>query len=121
MASLTLGSSTAAIDYQIFEAHGTPYRTRTRDWGISFHWAIPLLEQCLEPVAFSRLKETHVDPFFERPERDVMQCFDGETSELIHAIPLQRFVRLSRKKISALCEEGINIQVRASLRRRGQN
>jgi len=108
------------IDYQTFEAYGTPYRTRTRDWGIGFHWAIPFLEQCLEPAGFSRLKETQVDPFFEHPERDVMQCFNGETGELIHAIPLQHFVQLSRK-ISALGEEGINIQEHASLRQRGQN
>jgi hypothetical protein len=111
----------AGIDYQVFEAHGTPYRTLTRDWSVSFRWAMPFLGQFLEPAAFSHLKETQVDPFFEHPERDVMQCFNGETGKLIHAIPLQYFVRLSRRKMSVLCEEGINIQGRAILRRRGQN
>jgi hypothetical protein len=71
-----------------------PYRTRTRDWGIHFHWAIPFLKQCLELATFSHLKETQVDPFFEHPEHDAIQCFNGETGELIQAIPLQHFVRL---------------------------
>ena|SRR2546421_1496044 len=41
-----------------------------------------------------------------------MQCFHGEIGEIIRVIPLEYFVGLSRKKISALCLEGLDIRVR---------
>lgn len=41
-----------------------------------------------------------------------MNVFNGETGDLMYTVPLEHFVRLTRKKISALCEEGLDIRVR---------
>ncbi|RFU28732.1 hypothetical protein B7463_g7610, partial [Scytalidium lignicola] len=107
------GLNKAGISYSIFESEPTSTRPRAREWGMSIHWARPLLADLLPAALLARVRETQVDPTYDvslHPEGYMVPFYNGQTGDHIVDIPMKNSIRVSRKKMRALCAEGINIQ-----------
>ena len=104
----------AGIKYSIFESESTASSVRTREWGISIHWSRPLLENFLPEDILERLSEAQVDPSFDSSAAGgySVPFYNGKTGEHIIDIPMKNAVRVSRRKMRALCSTGLDIKVR---------
>lgn len=102
------------ISYSIFESDPTILRRKSREWGMSIHWARDLLKALLPDDLHARLREAQVDPSYDASRSDGYQVpfYNGKTGEHIVDIPMVNAIRVSRRKMRALCAEGIDIQVR---------
>ncbi|KAK5122589.1 hypothetical protein LTR85_003852 [Meristemomyces frigidus] len=111
------GLEQAGIQYTIFEAEDQS-TFRPREWTMALHWGLPLIEQMLPVHLAARLREAYVDPsldFDEYPNNGT-RMFNGVTGELIKEMKLEgRFVRVSRRKLRALCSEGVDVKYGHSL------
>lgn len=101
------------IDYSIFESDSTSSRPRSREWGMSIHWSRPLLKELLPEHLLGKIGEAQVDPTYDtsNPKGYAVPFYNGKTGDHIVDIPMVNAIRVSRRKIRALCSEGINIQV----------
>lgn len=103
------------ISYSIFESEPTMARPKSREWGMSIHWARDLLKALLSDDLHDRVREAQVDPTYDtsNPDGYNVPFYNGKTGEHIIGIPMANAIRVSRRKMRALCAEGINIQVRS--------
>lgn len=101
------------INYSIFESEPTIARPRSREWGMSIHWARDLLKTLLPDDIHDRLREAQVDPTYDTSNKEgyVVPFYNGKTGEHIVNIPMVNCIRVSRRKMRALCAENIDIQV----------
>ncbi|MCJ1302892.1 hypothetical protein MMC08_005697 [Hypocenomyce scalaris] len=100
------------IDYSIFESESTGTRPRTREWGMSIHWSRPLLNTLLPDDLLVKMREAQVDPSYD-PSNSAgyaVPFYNGKTGAHIMNIPMTNAIRVSRRKMRALCSEGIEIQ-----------
>ena len=81
---------------------------------MGIHWALPLLENLLPADLAARLKEAQNDPFMVHPDKDTLPIYNGQTGEIMKALPVPRTIRVSRRKMRAFCSQGIEVQVRAT-------
>ncbi|KAI9809365.1 MAG: hypothetical protein M1827_006877 [Pycnora praestabilis] len=112
---LAQGLKKNKIKYTIFESESAT-TFRPREWSVSIHWSLPLLEHILPDDLRPRLQSTQNDPFYNTPEWDIIPIYNGETGECMKEIPLPRTIRCSRRKLRALCAEGIDVQYGKKLR-----
>src|ERR1700710_973629 len=73
------------------------------------HWALPHLQSLLPPEIWSRLNTAQPDPSREAKPTDMLEFFNGETGELLKAVPTGGMRRFSRGKLRALCSEDIEV------------
>lgn len=101
------------IDYSIFESDSTSSRPRSREWGMSIHWSRPLLKELLPEHLLGKIGDAQVDPTYDtsNPKGYAVPFYNGKTGDHIVDIPMVNAIRVSRRKMRALCSEGINIQV----------
>jgi hypothetical protein len=80
---------------------------------MSIHWSRPMLDGLLPSDLLARLSEAQVDPSFDstKAEGYTVPFYNGKTGEHIVEIPMKNSVRVSRRKMRALCSEGIDIKV----------
>ena len=104
----------SGISYAVFESEISNSRPRTREWGMSIHWSRPLLETLLPSDLLGRIREAQVDPSYVASDSSgyVVPFYNGKTGDHIINIPMKNAIRVSRRKMRALCSEGIEIQVR---------
>ncbi|PMD19558.1 FAD/NAD(P)-binding domain-containing protein [Hyaloscypha hepaticicola] len=100
------------IDYSIFESDSTSSRPRSREWGMSIHWSRPLLKELLPEHLLGKIGDAQVDPTYDtsNPKGYAVPFYNGKTGDHIVDIPMVNAIRVSRRKMRALCSEGINIQ-----------
>jgi hypothetical protein len=79
---------------------------------MAIHWSLPQLEAPLPSELRARLKEAQNDPFWDAPEEDFFKLCDGLDGTVLKALPIPKTIRVSRRKMRALCSEGIDVQVR---------
>lgn len=77
---------------------------------MAVHWSLPYLASLLPAELLSRIQSTQVDQFYSPPDADSVLFFNAETGDLLKAIPIGKFHRVSRRKFRALCAEGIEVQ-----------
>ena len=77
---------------------------------MSIHWSLSFLEQLLPPELFARINEAQGDPTLPM-EEDIMPLVNGLNGKLIKNLVTPRTIRVSRRKMRALCSQGLNIQV----------
>lgn len=101
------------ISFSIFDAEDTATRTRTREWGMSIHWSRVMLDALLPADLLARIPEAQVDPSFNSTNAEgyTVPFYNGKTGDHIVELPMKNSVRVSRRKMRALCSEGIDIQV----------
>jgi hypothetical protein len=109
-------TSKNGISFSIFEAESTNSRPRSREWGMSIHWSRPLLKELLPDELLDKIREAQVDPTYDtsNPKGYAVPFYNAKTGEHIVDIPMVNAIRVSRRKMRALCAEGIDIQVCAS-------
>jgi hypothetical protein len=80
---------------------------------MSIHWSRPLLETLLPADLLTRVREAQVDPSFDSAQTGgySVPFYNGKTGEHIMDIPMPNAVRVSRRKMRALCSQGIDIKV----------
>src|SRR5438045_1484537 len=101
----------AGIKFTIFEVEPSASHYRPREWSMGIHWSLPLLEALLPRDLALRLKEAQNDSFWEAPEHDTLNVYSGLDGKVLKALPLSRIIRVSRRKMRALCSEGIDVKV----------
>jgi hypothetical protein len=83
---------------------------------MAIHWSLPLLEALLPSELGSKLKDAQNDPFWDVTEEDLFKIYNGLDGTVLKALPLPRIVRVSRRKMRALCSQGIDVRVRNKIR-----
>jgi hypothetical protein len=78
---------------------------------MGIHWALPQLGALLPVDLEARLKEAQNDPFLDAPEQDSFNLWNGMDGSILKALPLPRTIRVSRRKMRALCSQSIDIKV----------
>jgi len=80
---------------------------------MSIHWSRPLLDSVLPESLLARLSEAQVDPSFDSNASGgySVPFYNGKTGEHIIDIPMKNAVRVSRRRMRALCSEGLDIKV----------
>ena len=107
------GLDQAGINYTIFDAEDG-VRARPKEWTMGIHWGLPLLEELLPPHLAKRIPtDGAVDGFLDytEPPNNGAYIFDGVTGEILKDLTVTgRMVRVSRRKIRALCREEIDVK-----------
>jgi len=111
------GLTKAGIPFSIFEAEPSATHYRPREWSMGLHWSLPLLHTLLPADLTARLKEAQNDPYYEPPNQDIMRIWGGDEKEgkVLAEIPIPKMIRYSRRKLRALCSQGIDIRYGSSL------
>jgi hypothetical protein len=84
---------------------------------MSIHWSRPLLKELLPNEILDKIRYAQVDPAYDtfNPKGYVVPFYNGKTGAHIVDIPMVNAIRVSRRKMRALCAEGIDIQVCSSM------
>ncbi|KIM30786.1 hypothetical protein M408DRAFT_270199 [Serendipita vermifera MAFF 305830] len=107
------------IRYIIFEREPSASHYRQREWGMSIHWSRPLLEELLPTGIHSRLREAQTDPSMDMSGKGdgqvegggyMVPFYNGQTGVFMKEMPMKNSIRVSRRKMRALCAEGIQIE-----------
>lgn len=107
------GLAQAGIPYTLFETEEAS-TFRPREWTMMVHWGLPLLEELLPSDPVSRLREAYVDSSidFGQYPNNCGRVFNGVTGELIKEVHIPgRMMKVSRRKLRALCSEGVGVEV----------
>jgi 2-polyprenyl-6-methoxyphenol hydroxylase-like FAD-dependent oxidoreductase len=88
---------------------------RGHGWGITIHWALEALQNCLPPSLFERLTTIQVDP--EQGRRDTGQFLflNLANAEAVFKIPPAPRRRINREKFRKLLLDGIDVQWNKSI------
>ena len=80
---------------------------------MSIHWSRPFLGNLLPENLLACLSEAQVDPSFDSNEAGgySVPFYNGKTGEHITDIPMKNAVRVSRRKMRALCSRELDIKV----------
>ena len=107
------GLQKAGIQYTIFETEEYG-RFRSREWTMGIHWGLPLLESLLPSHLASRIAtDGSVDSSlnYGEPPGNGACIYDGISGNFLKDLTLPgRMVRVSRRKLRALCNEGLNVR-----------
>ncbi|QIW98657.1 hypothetical protein AMS68_004175 [Peltaster fructicola] len=107
------GLNKAGITNTIFEAEErTAYRPR--EWTLALHWSLPML-RCLLPddLAARIQSSTAVDPSLDYSQypNNTVKIVDGVSGDRLKEIPVEGdYLRVSRRKLRALCAEQLDIK-----------
>lgn len=106
------GLQKADVNYTLFETEEEG-RWRSKEWTMGIHWGLPLLESLLPPNLAARIgTDGSVDASldWEKPPNNGACIYDGVTGELLKDLtPEGRNVRVSRRRLRKLCQEGVTI------------
>ena len=101
------------IRYSIVEKD-TSLNSRSNEWTMAIHWALPLLEGILPHDLWTKFPELACNPQL-GIHSGLYPIIQGETGDLITGVPYQNGVRVPRSRMRALCAEGLDVQVRRSI------
>jgi flavin-dependent dehydrogenase len=76
---------------------------------LGIHWSIPILEKLLPADLSSRLFEAQCDPGLITDLDTTIELLNSETGDVLKTISTPDLKRVSRKKLRALCAEGIEV------------
>lgn len=111
--SIAHGLEQAGIKHTIFDTEDG-IKFRPREWTMGIHWGLPLLESLLPPHLAKRIPtDGAVDPHLDytEPPNNGAYIFDGKTGEVLKDLTVNdRIVRVSRRKIRALCREEVDVK-----------
>ena len=112
--SIAHGLKQVGIKYTIFDTEDG-VRFRPREWTMGMHWGLPMLETLLPPHLAKRIPtDGSVDGSLDwnNPPNNGSYIFDGVNGDILKDLtpPTGRIVRVSRRRIRALCREEIDVQ-----------
>lgn len=83
---------------------------RGHGWGITIHWALEALKNCLPSSLFEKLNTIQVDPEQGRKDTGQFLFLNVKTAEPVFQIPPSPRLRINREKFRKLLLEGIEVQ-----------
>ncbi|KAJ5613389.1 hypothetical protein N7510_006583 [Penicillium lagena] len=99
-----------SIPFIVYERDPNPLY-RGKGWGITIHWALKSLMECLPRHISDRLPEAYVDPEATRNgENGHFLFFNLRTGEALWQVPPSCRIRMAREKFRRLLMDGIEIQ-----------
>ncbi|KAJ5689109.1 hypothetical protein N7462_003501 [Penicillium macrosclerotiorum] len=111
---------TGLVLAQALKKHSVPFIVYERDpdplyrgkgWGITIHWALNSLMECLPQHISDRLPEAYVDPEATRNgENGHFLFFNLRTGEALWQVPPSKRIRMAREKFRRLLMDGIEVQ-----------
>ena len=115
--AIAQGLQQANMPFTVFESEEET-TFRPREWTMALHWGLPMLEELLPKHLADRLSVDSVPDaslnYSEYPN-NATSVYDGPSGKKIRDITSDgRFLRVSRRKLRALCGEGIDVQVELS-------
>jgi flavin-dependent dehydrogenase len=85
--------------------------SRSRDWTILIHWALPLLEKLLPDDLVAKLPSAVCNPNLDFNEDvECLPVYNGATDELLFKSPTPGARRVSRQRMRKLLLEGLDIR-----------
>ncbi|KAF4634436.1 hypothetical protein G7Y89_g3680 [Cudoniella acicularis] len=88
---------------------------RSHGWGITIHWALDALRECLPPKLFSQLKSIQVDPEVGRNDTGQFLFLNLANAEPVFRIPPSKRLRIHREKFRKLLLDGIDVKWNKSI------
>lgn len=98
----------ANIPFQIYD-RDLSLNANTSGWGITVHWALAALQECLPPHLFKALDAIQVDPQQGIKDTGRFLFLDLATAQPKFVIPPSRRLRINRRKLRALLAEGVEV------------
>ena len=77
---------------------------------MTLHWGNHHIEKCLPPQLAARMIETYADPTISPDSITGLPIYNGKTGELLLDMTADRPIRVSRKKLRNLFNEGLDVQ-----------
>ena len=113
------GLQKAGVKHTIFESED-PARFRPKEWTMGIHWGLPLLEQLLPHDLAARIStDASVDGSldYRKPPNNGAYIYDGVTGEILKDLTPANdcIVRVSRRKLRALCREHVDVKYNHTL------
>ncbi|KAK5114260.1 hypothetical protein LTR85_010325 [Meristemomyces frigidus] len=100
----------ANITYTLFEAEVSAEAYRPRQWGLSIHWSTPLLKRILPEDLWERVHEAQCDPFYQNPEVENLNIYDGTTGQKMNHMYNKKLTSIAPsedgKTVTATFEDG---------------
>ena len=115
IAGLVLAQALAknSIPYLIFERDPDALH-RGKGWGITIHWALDALLECLPERVSARLPEAYVDGEATRNgENGNFLFFNLRTGEALWQVPPNKRIRMAREKFRRVLMDGVHVKVRS--------
>lgn len=110
--TIAQGLKKAGVQFTIFEAAKRDPR-QSKDWNMGLHWGVPILKDLLPESLVSKLDSVvSLNPVVDETANRTISIYDGKTGELIkHSVMDDPFLRVRRRQLKALCEEGMDVLV----------
>lgn len=105
---LCQGLKKAGIAYSLIEKDAA-MNSRSNEWTMAIHWALPLLQDILSAEIFSKVAGIACNPTL-GIHSGLYPIINGDSGELITGVPYENGLRVSRSRMRALCAEGVNVQ-----------
>ncbi|KAI0467197.1 FAD/NAD(P)-binding domain-containing protein [Xylaria cf. heliscus] len=102
------------IPFQIYERDES-LEHRSAGWGITIHWALDALENCLPREVFAKINDVQVDPEQGRQDTGRFLFLDLETLKPRYVVPPSPRKRVIRSKFRKLLTEGLDVHWGKSL------
>lgn len=106
---LAQGLKKNGISFSIFDSEPSANAYRPREWTMSIHWSLPILETILPSFLYQKLESAQPDPAFIASPSDRMTFYNGKTGELLKELPTGGMRRYSRRKLRNICSTNIEI------------
>jgi 2-polyprenyl-6-methoxyphenol hydroxylase-like FAD-dependent oxidoreductase len=108
------------IPYRIFD-RDDDFTTRGVGWGMTLHWSLPALRECLPDDVLCQVPQAYVDrAAVERGEQTAYPFFNLNTGEFQAAtpkLPESQRIRVSRQRLRGVLATGVDVQWRKAFQR----
>lgn len=99
------------VRFEIFD-RDSAVDARSGGWGLTLHWALPVLRDLLPDHLVNRFPETFVNKdASSRGDVGSFQFFNLKTGEALYSVPAEERIRVNRGRLRELLTSGINIHV----------
>lgn len=99
------------VRFEIFD-RDSAIDARSGGWGLTLHWALPVLRDLLPDRLVKRFPETFVNKdASSRGDVGSFQFFNLKTGEALYSVPAEERIRVNRGRLRELLTSGIDIHV----------
>lgn len=103
------------VRFEIFD-RDSALDARTGGWGLTLHWALPVLRALLPPHLVERFSETFVNKEASaRGDVGSFQFFNLKSGEALYSVPAEERIRVNRGRLRELLTSGLDVRVRSRL------
>lgn len=81
----------------------------SREWTMSVHWGVPLIESLLPVSLYQKLESAQSDPNFKSSASDTLNIYNAQTGELLKELPTGGLRPFSRRKLRHLCATDLEV------------